>query len=32
MTQYGIKISMDGKGQCLDNIFIERLSNTEKCI
>lgn len=24
MTLYGIKISMDGKGRCLDNIFIER--------
>ena len=24
MTKYGIKISMDGKGRCLDNITIER--------
>lgn len=24
MEQHGIKISMDGKGRCLDNIFIER--------
>lgn len=24
MTRYGIKMSMDGKGRCLDNIFIER--------
>jgi len=24
MTRHGIKISMDGKGRCLDNITIER--------
>lgn len=24
LTAYGIKISMDGKGPCLDNIYIER--------
>jgi putative transposase len=25
LKTYGIKISMDGKGRCMDNIFIERL-------
>lgn len=30
MTQYGIKISMDGKGKCLDNIAIERFWRSVK--
>ena len=25
LKQAGVKISMDGKGRCMDNIFIERL-------
>ena len=25
LKEKGIKISMDGKGRCMDNIFIERL-------
>ena len=25
LKQHGIRISMDGKGRCMDNIFIERL-------
>jgi len=25
LRQHGIRISMDGKGRCMDNIFIERL-------
>jgi putative transposase len=25
LTQLGIAISMDGKGRCRDNVFIERL-------
>jgi putative transposase len=27
----GIRISMDGKARCIDNIFIERLWRTLKC-
>jgi putative transposase len=30
LTQYGIKISMDGKGRYNDNLFIERLWRTVK--
>lgn len=30
MTQFGIKISMDGKGRCLDNITIERFWRSVK--
>jgi putative transposase len=26
----GIKVSMDGKGRCLDNVFVERLWRTVK--
>ena len=26
----GIKLSMDGKGRCLDNVFVERLWRTVK--
>ena len=26
----GIKISMDGKGRCLDNVFVERLRRSLK--
>jgi putative transposase len=25
LKAHGIKISMDGKGRCMDNIFVERL-------
>ena len=25
LKDHGVKISMDGKGRCMDNIFIERL-------
>ena len=25
LKSYGVKISMDGKGRCLDNVFVERL-------
>ena len=25
LKKYSVKISMDGKGRCMDNIFIERL-------
>ena len=25
LTGHGIKVSMDGKGRCLDNVFVERL-------
>jgi putative transposase len=25
LRDYGIKISMDGKGRCIDNVFVERL-------
>ncbi len=27
----GVKISMDGKGRCLDNVFVERLWRSLKC-
>jgi putative transposase len=30
LTENGIKISMDGKGRAIDNIFIERLWRTVK--
>ncbi len=30
LNQSGVKISMDGKGRCLDNIFTERLWRTVK--
>ena len=30
MARYGIKISMDGKGRCLDNIAIERFWRSVK--
>lgn len=30
LKKYGIKISMDGKGRALDNIFVERLWRTVK--
>ena len=26
----GVKVSMDGKGRCLDNVFVERLWRTVK--
>jgi len=26
----GVKLSMDGKGRCLDNVFVERLWRTVK--
>jgi putative transposase len=25
LKAHGIRISMDGKGRCMDNIFVERL-------
>ena len=25
LKEHGVKVSMDGKGRCMDNIFIERL-------
>ena len=25
LTEAGVKVSMDGRGRCMDNIFIERL-------
>jgi Integrase core domain len=28
----GTRISMDGKGRCIDNVFIERLAVTEVCM
>ena len=30
LKDYGVQISMDGKGRCLDNIFIERLWRSVK--
>lgn len=30
LTRYGVKISMDGKGRALDNIFVERLWRSVK--
>jgi putative transposase len=30
LTEYGAKISMDGRGRCMDNIFTERLWRTVK--
>jgi putative transposase len=30
LLAHGIKISMDGKGRCLDNVFVERLWRTLK--
>lgn len=30
LEKHGIKISMDGRGRCLDNIFVERLWRTVK--
>lgn len=30
LTEAGVKISMDGRGRCMDNIFIERLSRSLK--
>jgi len=30
LESYGVKLSMDGKGRCMDNIFIERLWRTLK--
>ena len=30
MKRLGTRISMDGKGRCLDNIFIERLRRSLK--
>lgn len=30
LQKHGIKISMDGKGRCLDNVFVERLWRTLK--
>ena len=30
LLERGIKLSMDGKGRCLDNIFVERLWRTVK--
>jgi putative transposase len=29
LTTAGIKISMDGRGRCIDNVFVERLSQFE---
>ena len=30
LKDHGVQISMDGKGRCMDNIFIERLWRSEK--
>ncbi len=30
LEQSGVKVSMDGKGRCLDNVFVERLWRTVK--
>ena len=30
LKDHGVQISMDGKGRCMDNIFIERLWRTVK--
>ncbi len=30
LEEQGVKISMDGKGRCMDNIFIERLWSSVK--
>ncbi|RMF37695.1 MAG: transposase [Alphaproteobacteria bacterium] len=30
LTQAGVRISMDGRGRCMDNIFIERLGRSLK--
>ena len=30
LLAHGIKISMDGKGRCMDNVFVERLWRTVK--
>jgi putative transposase len=30
LEQNGVRISMDGKGRCMDNIFIERLWRSVK--
>ena len=30
LKNYGVQISMDGKGRCMDNIFIERLWRSVK--
>ena len=30
LTSYGIKVSMDGRGRCKDNIWIERFWRTIK--
>jgi hypothetical protein len=30
LLEAGIKLSMDGKGRCLDNVFVERLWRTVK--
>lgn len=31
LREYGIKISMTGKGRCLDNVYIERFWRSFKC-
>ena len=31
LKDHGVQISMDGKGRCMDNIFIERLWRSVKC-
>jgi putative transposase len=31
LKQHGVIISMDGKGRCIDNIFVERLLRSLKC-
>ena len=30
LKNHGVQISMDGKGRCMDNIFIERLWEVSK--
>jgi putative transposase len=30
LERHGVRISMDGKGRCMDNIFIERLWRSVK--
>jgi putative transposase len=31
LREHGVRISMDGKGRCLDNVFVERLWRSLKC-
>jgi len=31
-SEYGVQISMDGKGRCMDNIFIDRLWSSVKYV